>query len=68
MIMSRNDAVSVVFRCAVEPQFAKWQRTREIGLLYRGSAPYILKSRAGEYRSLYRGLRYIEVPLKSELL
>ena len=40
----------------------KCQGTREIGSLYRGSVPYILKGQAGKiYRSFYRGLRYIEV-------
>ena len=38
------------------------QGTREIGSLYPGSVPYILKGWAGEYCSLYRGLCYnIEV-------
>ena len=37
------------------PNLAKCQGTREIGSLYRGSVPYILKGWAEEYRSLYRG-------------
>ena len=39
----------------------KCQETRGIGSLYRGSIPYILKGRAGEYRLFYQGLRYTEV-------
>ena len=41
----------------MEPRFNEVPRD-----IYRvGSVPYILKFRAEEYRSLYRGLRYIEV-------
>lgn len=38
----------------------KCQGTVEIGSLYRVSFPYILKGRVGEYRSLFRGLRYTD--------
>ena len=38
----------------------KRKGTREIGSLYQGSVPYILKARAGEYHLLYGGLCYIE--------
>ena len=38
----------------------KCQGTGEIDSLYRGSFPYIYYYWAEKYRSLYRGLRYIE--------
>lgn len=39
-------------------ELTKRQRTREIGSLNRGSAPYILKGRAEQYHSFYRELLY----------
>ena len=58
---SENNEQNVSLLATVEPRFNEVQRDWGNWFVeYRGSLPYILKGRAEEYRSLYRGFCYTE--------